>query len=46
MTVAAGLATVAVGILTENADSFRYSFSHLFPAIIMLIMTAMTDRDS
>ena len=46
MTVAAGLATVAVGVLTENADPFRYSFSHLFPAIIILIMTAMTDRDS
>jgi hypothetical protein len=46
MTVAAGLATVAVGVLTENADPFRYLFSHLFPAIIILIMTAMTDTDS
>lgn len=43
MTIAALLATVAVGVLTENADPFRYSFSHLFPAIIILIMTAMTD---
>lgn len=43
MTIAALLATVAVGVLTENADPFRYSFSHLFPAIIILIMVAMTD---
>lgn len=43
VTVAAGLATVAVGVLTENADPFRYSFSHLFPAILILIMVAMTD---
>lgn len=43
MTIAALLATVAVGVLTENADPFRYSFSHLFPAIIILIMLAMTD---
>lgn len=43
MTVAALLATVVVGVLTENADPFRYSFSHLFPAIIILIMLAMTD---
>ncbi|MEG3929961.1 MULTISPECIES: hypothetical protein [unclassified Microcoleus] len=43
MTVAALVATVVVGVLTENADPFRYSFSHLFPAIIILIMIAMTD---
>ncbi|AFZ08983.1 hypothetical protein Osc7112_4696 [Oscillatoria nigro-viridis PCC 7112] len=43
MTVAALVATVLVGVLTENADPFRYSFSHLFPAIIILIMIAMTD---
>jgi len=43
MTIAALLATVAVGVLTENADPFRYSFSHLFPAILILIMVAMTD---
>ena len=43
MTVAALVATVVVGVLTENADPFRYSFSHLFPAIIILIMLAMTD---
>ncbi|MGL5064461.1 MAG: hypothetical protein ACRC62_31115 [Microcoleus sp.] len=43
MAVAAGLATVAVGVLTENADPFRYSFSHLFPAILILIMVGMTD---
>ena len=43
ITIAALLATVAVGVLTENADPFRYSFSHLFPAIIILIMVAMTD---
>jgi hypothetical protein len=43
MTVAAGLATVAVGVLTENADPFRYTFSHLFPAILILMMVAMTD---
>ena len=43
MTVAALAATVLVGVLTENADPFRYSFSHLFPAIILLIMLAMTD---
>lgn len=43
MTIAAGLATIAVGILTENADPFRYSFSHLFPAILILIAVAMTD---
>jgi hypothetical protein len=43
MTVAALAATVVVGVLTENADPFRYSFSHLFPAIILLIMLAMTD---
>ena len=43
MTVAALVATVVVGVLTENADNFRYSFSHLFPAIIILIMIAMTD---
>ncbi len=43
MTVAALEATVVVGVLTENADPFRYSFSHLFPAIIILIMLAMTD---
>ncbi len=43
MTVAALAATVVVGVLTENADPFRYSFSHLFPAIIILIMLAMTD---
>jgi hypothetical protein len=46
MTIAALLATVAVGVLTENADPFRYSFSHLFPAIIILIMVAMTDTGS
>ena len=43
MTVAALLATVVVDVLTENADPFRYSFSNLFPAIIILIMLAMTD---
>lgn len=43
MTVAALVATVVVGVLTEKADPFRYSFSHLFPAIIILIMLAMTD---
>ena len=43
MTVAALVATVVVGVLTENVDPFRYSFSHLFPAIIILIMLAMTD---
>ncbi|MEG4320126.1 MULTISPECIES: hypothetical protein [unclassified Microcoleus] len=43
MTIAAGLATVAVGVLTENADPFRYSFSHLFPAILILIAVGMTD---
>jgi hypothetical protein len=43
MTFAAGLATVAVGVLTENADPFRYNFSHLFPAILILMMVAMTD---
>ncbi len=43
MTIRALLATVTVGVLTENADPFRYSFSHLFPAVIILIMLAMTD---
>ncbi|WP_293330370.1 hypothetical protein [Microcoleus sp. CAWBG58] len=43
MTIAAGLATIAVGVITENADPFRYSFSHLFPAILILIAVAMTD---
>ena len=43
MTVAALVATVVVGVLIENADPFRYSFSHLFPAIIILIMLALTD---
>jgi len=46
MTIAAGLATVAVGVLTENADPFRYSFSHLFPAILILIAIAMTDTEA
>jgi hypothetical protein len=46
MTIGALLATVVVGVLTENADPFRYSFSHLFPAIIILIMVAMTDTGS
>jgi hypothetical protein len=43
MTVAALVATVVVGVFTENADPFRYSFSHLFSAFIILIMLAMTD---
>jgi len=46
MTIAALLATVVVGVLTGNADPFRYSLSHLFPAIIILVMVAMTDTGS
>jgi hypothetical protein len=45
MTISAVLATSAIGIATENADPFRYSFSHLFTAIVILVMIAMIDKE-